>query len=157
MHYSGGCLLLGGLLQGGDLLLGGLVSQHALRQTPLPCEQNDRQVQKYYLALNFVWGRQLIGRVLTSQPNQYLLLCDIHYCWRWKFTFCNLKIEFCTFNFNGNIVCGISSWFRRRSFQYQCRVGCILRCRSPNPEKCFKGLFTLNKSERESDVALAPI
>ena len=32
------------------------VSQHALRQTP-PCEQNDRQVQKYYLAPNFVCER----------------------------------------------------------------------------------------------------
>ena len=32
---------------------GGVVSQHALRQTP-PCEQNDKQVQKYYLGHNFV-------------------------------------------------------------------------------------------------------
>ena len=32
-----------------------VVSQHALRQTP--CEQNDTQVQKYYLAPNFVCGR----------------------------------------------------------------------------------------------------
>ena len=82
--WSGGCLVLGcllwgvsaprgvsglgGLLQGGLLwgvsapggvcsggvsALGGVVSQHALRQTP-PCEQNDRQVQKYYLGHNFI-------------------------------------------------------------------------------------------------------
>ena len=40
----------------------GGVSQHALRQTPSPPlpylrEQNGRQVQKYYLAPNFVCGR----------------------------------------------------------------------------------------------------
>ena len=29
---------------------GGVVSQHAPRQTP-PCEQNDKQVQKYYLGV----------------------------------------------------------------------------------------------------------
>ena len=42
-------------LGGGGLVWGvysGGVSQHALRQTP--CEQNDRQVQKYYLGHNFV-------------------------------------------------------------------------------------------------------
>ena len=60
---SGGCLLPGGVCWGvsapggsalGGCLLGGVVvSQHALRQTP-PCEQNDRQVQKYYLGHNFV-------------------------------------------------------------------------------------------------------
>ena len=45
----GGCLVQGVPGPGGCLLLGrGVVSQHALRQTP-PCEQNDRQVQKYYL------------------------------------------------------------------------------------------------------------
>ena len=51
---GGGCLPLGGLLLGGGVCsLGGVVSQHALRQTP-PCEQNDKQVQKYYLGHNFV-------------------------------------------------------------------------------------------------------
>ena len=43
----GGCLLWGGSgLGGGCLLRGGCVvaSQHALRQIPPPCEQNDRQV-----------------------------------------------------------------------------------------------------------------
>ena len=73
---SGGCLLQGGLsapgecllwgvstlgvsapgvsaLRGRRCLLWGVVSQHALRQTP-PCEQNDKQVQKYYLGHNFV-------------------------------------------------------------------------------------------------------
>ena len=42
-----GCLLWGGLLWGcllGGFLLWGVVSQHTLRQTPPPCEQNDRQV-----------------------------------------------------------------------------------------------------------------
>ena len=36
---------------GGGLLPGGCV------RYSLPCEQNDKQVQKYYLALNFVCGR----------------------------------------------------------------------------------------------------
>ena len=51
----GVCLLAGGVsaLGGVCLLLRGVVSQHALRQTP-PCEQNDKQVQKYYLGHNFV-------------------------------------------------------------------------------------------------------
>ena len=40
----GGCLFLGG---------GGVASMHAPRQTP-PCEQNDKQVQKYYLGHNFI-------------------------------------------------------------------------------------------------------
>ena len=40
-------------LRGRRCLLWGVVSQHALRQTP-PCEQNDKQVQKYYLGHNFV-------------------------------------------------------------------------------------------------------
>ena len=34
---------------------GGGLSQHAMWQTP--CEQNDRQVQKYYLVPNFVCER----------------------------------------------------------------------------------------------------
>ena len=77
-----------------------------------------------------------------TNKNQYLFLWKIHYCWRWKFIFWTLKYEFRTLDFNGNIVCGISSWFRRRSFQYLCRGGCILRCRSPNPEsKCFLRLI----------------
>ena len=46
---SGGCLLRGGACSQGGVL----VSQHALRQTPSH-EQNDRQVQKYYLGHNFV-------------------------------------------------------------------------------------------------------
>ena len=59
---GGGCLLgglllggvwSGGVLPGGCLLPGGVVSQHALRQTPSR-EQNDKQVQKYYLGHNFV-------------------------------------------------------------------------------------------------------
>ena len=45
----GACLLWGVSAPGG----GGVVSQHAPRQTP-PCEQNDKQVQKYYLGHNFV-------------------------------------------------------------------------------------------------------
>ena len=35
------------------LIRGGVVSQHALGQNP-PCEQNDKQVYKYYLGHNFV-------------------------------------------------------------------------------------------------------
>ena len=45
---GGGCLLRVGVCSWG------VVSQHALRQTPPPREQNDRQVQKYYLGHNFV-------------------------------------------------------------------------------------------------------
>ena len=48
-----GCLLPGGVCFQGMSALGGAVSQHALRQTP-PCEQNDKQVQKYYLGHNFI-------------------------------------------------------------------------------------------------------
>ena len=55
---TGGVSGLGGICSGGCLLPGGIcswgVSQHALRQTPPPCEQNDKQVQKYYLGHNFV-------------------------------------------------------------------------------------------------------
>ena len=42
-----GCL--GGICSRGE----GVVSQHTLRQAP-PCEQNDKQVQKYYLGHNFI-------------------------------------------------------------------------------------------------------
>ena len=47
----------GGSAPGGCACLWSLggVSQHAIGQTPR--EQNDRQVQKYYLAPNFVCGR----------------------------------------------------------------------------------------------------
>ena len=68
----GGCLLWGrhllpaGCAPGGCLLPGGVASQHALRQTP-PCEQNDKQVQKYYLGHNFVaagnYGFTKINRI----------------------------------------------------------------------------------------------
>ena len=64
----GGCLLPGGVCWGvsalGECLLEGVlascprgvcVSQHAMSQTP-SCGQNDRQVQKYYLAPNFFCG-----------------------------------------------------------------------------------------------------
>ena len=57
----GGCMVLGGvpgpegcLVPGGGVVV---VSQHALRHNPPPREQNDKQVQKYYLAPNFVCGR----------------------------------------------------------------------------------------------------
>ena len=53
---SGGVSALGGVCSGGVCSGGGcwgVVSQHALRQTR-PCEQNDKQVQKYYLGHNFV-------------------------------------------------------------------------------------------------------
>ena len=61
------CLLLGGVCSWGGIcswgsvcsggvcsLGGGVASQHALRQTPPPREQNDKQVQKYYLGHNLV-------------------------------------------------------------------------------------------------------
>ena len=69
-----GGLLLGGLLCGGDLLQEGLLlggpplgdvssggcllwgGLPACTEADPPCEQNDKQVQKYYLAPNFVCG-----------------------------------------------------------------------------------------------------
>ena len=55
---SGGCLLWGVSAQGvsarrGCLLLG-VVSQHALRQTPISCGQNHRHEEKHNLGNNFV-------------------------------------------------------------------------------------------------------
>ena len=41
---GGLCLLPGGCVPRGGLLPGGVVSQHALRQTPPPCEQNHRHM-----------------------------------------------------------------------------------------------------------------
>ena len=49
-----GGLLGRGVSLGGGLLGGGM--QGMLGHHP-PCEQNDKQVQKYYLAPNFVCGR----------------------------------------------------------------------------------------------------
>ena len=63
MPGPGGCLVPGVSAQGGGVPGpggsapgggGGILA--CLRQTP-SCEQNDRQVQKYYLAPNFVCGR----------------------------------------------------------------------------------------------------
>ena len=53
MLCTGGVYLVWGVPGPGGVYLvpGGVVSG-----TP-PCEQNDRQVQKYYLAPNFVCGR----------------------------------------------------------------------------------------------------
>ena len=48
--WLGGCLLLGV-----GCLLGGVVSNACTEgQPPVPREQNDKQVQKYYLATTFV-------------------------------------------------------------------------------------------------------
>ena len=44
----------GGVFSRGVCSGGGVAFQHALRQTPPPCEQNDKQVQKYYLGHNSV-------------------------------------------------------------------------------------------------------
>ena len=55
-----GCLLWGVSASGG------VVSQHALRQTP-PCEQNDKQVQKYYLGHNFVAAGKNIFSSLRNE------------------------------------------------------------------------------------------
>ena len=77
---SGGCLLWGGVWSGGCLprwgcLLWGVSgprgwypSMHWGRH--LPCEQNDRQVQKYYLGHNFV----VAGKYLTRK------LIETHCC-----------------------------------------------------------------------------
>ena len=48
----GGCLLPGGMPTSGP---GGCIP--ACNGGRPPCEQNDRQVQKYYLAPNFFCGR----------------------------------------------------------------------------------------------------
>ena len=60
---QGGCLPL---ILGGSLFQGG-VSQHAMGQTP--CKQNDRQVQKYYLAPNFVL-RAVIKASFTQKTRE---------------------------------------------------------------------------------------
>ena len=57
--FQGGCLLpggstLGGVCLGACLLLGGVCSGVSTEADTSPCEQNDRQVQKYYLGHNFV-------------------------------------------------------------------------------------------------------
>ena len=50
--------LPGGVPAQGVYLPGGVPAQGSTCPgTPLPCEQNDRQLQKYYLAPNFVCGR----------------------------------------------------------------------------------------------------
>ena len=62
---------VGDCSQEGCLLPGRWVSQHALRQTPpAPREQNDRQVQKYYLASNFVGGNKLKIFVMFQHPSK---------------------------------------------------------------------------------------
>ena len=68
----GGCLLQGGVCSPGDVCSGvcllwgvyapGVSAQGGVPvsrgdQVLPPCEQNDKQVQKYYLAPNFVCGR----------------------------------------------------------------------------------------------------
>ena len=79
MYLPGGCTCPGGVPAQGVYLPGGvhlprgegvpaqrgvpaqggvyLTQVHAGIHTPPPREQNDRQVQKYYLAPNFVCGR----------------------------------------------------------------------------------------------------
>ena len=52
---EGVCLLLGGcLLPGGVSALGGCGIPTCTEADTPPCEQNDKQVQKYYLGHNFV-------------------------------------------------------------------------------------------------------
>ena len=61
MHCSGGCTCQRGvyLPAGGGVPegVGGVPARGVPAQVPPLCEQNDRQVQKYYLAPNFVCGR----------------------------------------------------------------------------------------------------
>ena len=71
MSAPGGCLL-GGVSDLGGSALGGVVSQYALSQTP-PCEQNDKQAQKYYLGHNFVAAAKY-------DDSQVLLNLVIKYC-----------------------------------------------------------------------------
>ena len=73
--FSGGAL--GGCFPG-VCFRGEVVSQHALRQTPL-CEQNDRQVQKYYLGHNFI----ATGKI-KDWPK---LDCTCHRISAWYLTF----------------------------------------------------------------------
>ena len=101
--YARGGLLLGNVCSGGGSAPGGVsalggcllrgVSQHALRQT-LPCEQNDRQVQKYYLGHNFVASG-------NEEPYRVSILLSIfhtlktpHFCRIYvsHFEYCGLKI-----------------------------------------------------------------
>ena len=69
--FSGECLLPGGVCSWGGWGVsasgGGVVSQHVLRQTPPPCEQNDKQVQKYYLGHNFVAAGNKISEFYCPQ------------------------------------------------------------------------------------------
>ena len=61
--WSGGCLVWGCVYgPGGCLVLRGVPGPGgggvpACTEAYPPCEQNDKQVQKYYLAPNFVCGR----------------------------------------------------------------------------------------------------
>ena len=50
----GVCLVQGGLLPGGSSALGGLPQCLLGYHHPPPSEQNDKQMQKYYLGHNFV-------------------------------------------------------------------------------------------------------
>ena len=52
-----GCTYLGGGPTGGVPVQGGVPAQGVYLPRYSPCEQNDRQVQKYYLAPNFVCGQ----------------------------------------------------------------------------------------------------
>ena len=72
-----GCLLQGGVCSGD------VVSQHALRQTPLPREQNDKQVQKYYLGHNFVAAGKNVHRGCKQDSDildEYFYLAFWIYC-----------------------------------------------------------------------------
>ena len=53
----GVCTCQGCTCQGIVPAQGGVPAQDYLPRLPPPCERNDRQVQKYYLAPNFVCGR----------------------------------------------------------------------------------------------------
>ena len=69
------CFLPGGCLLSGEMP----PSQHALRQSP-PCEQNDRQVQKYYLGHNFIAAGKNLNkdRYFLSKGNVVEMYSVIH-------------------------------------------------------------------------------
>ena len=56
-YYQGACTCTGGVYLPGGVPAQGVPTQVPPRRYTHSCEKNDRQVQKYYLAPNFVCGR----------------------------------------------------------------------------------------------------
>ena len=78
MHCAGGCLLggclvLGGVCFGGVPGPGGVVSQHTLRQTPPPCEQNSWHMLLKILPwpqTSFAGGNNVMGSPFSDCAKQ---------------------------------------------------------------------------------------